>query len=205
MRKHLCAMTAVLLLFMSLLGITGVWAQWQYAGSPPQPVIDTLSNITLREFIWDMEEILPDLPEIGSSHLALVRDIMNNEKNGLNSRKEAVEDAVNLHKLLHSYETIQGGNLKHLFETEQTRALEFVLEYVTDAEYHVYTYDDSSRDSATLNQTEIAVYKTILVETDGVWDSYGSMYGRAKVTQMDGRRVIDISTWTEGATAHSLP
>ena len=182
-------------LFLSSFG--GIYATWRFAEEPVNNV-DKTQNIILSEFTWTPEEILPTVTP-GQNFLDLYESILNNVKAGLNSSKDTLEIAVkksNNH-LVHCTQNVQGGNLKHLFITEASRELEFIMEYISDTNFNLYIYKEVDTLGA-IGTTQIQVYKTFLLKTNGVWDGEVTQLGYATLQYFPNTNIpaIDVSTWT---------
>ena len=175
----------------------GAYATWRFAENPAESTSGSQS-ITLSEFVWEPEEILPSVTP-GQNFLDLYGSILNNVKAGLNSDKGVLENAVNKSNigLVHCSQNVQGGNLKHLFITQETRELEFLMEHVSDTNYNLYIYREVDTNGA-MGVTRIEVYKTILVKTNGTWDGEETQLGHATLQYFPNTnvRAIDVSTWS---------
>ena len=175
----------------------GAYATWRFAENPAESTSGSQS-ITLSEFVWQPEEILPSVTP-GQNFLDLYGSILNNVKAGLNSDKGVLENAVNKSNtgLVHCSQNVQGGNLKHLFITQETRELEFLMEHVSDTNYNLYIYREVDTNGA-MGVTRIEVYKTILVKTNGTWDGEETQLGHATLQYFPNTnvRAIDVSTWS---------
>ncbi|MBQ8440592.1 MAG: hypothetical protein IJX19_08020 [Clostridia bacterium] len=198
---------AKLSLLIALVGIIGsvggVFAVWIYFENPAVDVLEELS-IYLGAFEYKPEDILPDREDIGESHQNLITAILNNTKIGLNKDKKDAflnECLERTSHVLYNWETIQGNNIKHTFETSDMEALEFALQYFPETEeFLVYTCKDVDLESAeTLGTTKINTYRTRLVKDENdVWIAKGSAEGYATVILARGFsvRVIDHESWT---------
>ena len=103
--------------------------------------------------------------------------------------------------MLYNWETIQGNNIKHTFETSDMNALEFALLYLPETEeFLVYTCKDADLEEAdNVGTTKINTYRTRLgMNESGVWVAKGSAEGYATVITAQGSstRVVDHETWT---------
>ena len=174
--------------------VGGVFATWYFAEEPSSDVKNS-QNITISEFVWAPEEILPITP--GQNYLDLLESILNNRKNGLNSSKDALERAVIKETLLHSSYNLQGGNIKHLFIDEACRELDFLIEYINDDEFHVYMYNSDEAKTSAVGVTKIQVYMTILTRENSKWVGKEAQVGYAVVQYLPDSNIIsiDIDTW----------
>lgn len=184
------------------LSFDGVWSQWQYSDSQAESV-QRASGASIKEFLWDSEEILPGEgnTDIGTNHLLLLNEILHNRKMGLNGQKTALFDATKKNVILYSVDNVQGGNLKHLFidELQGAQRLDFVLCYISDTELHLYTFENASLTNGVVDQTNITVYKSILISTNGTWDSIGTMYGHSVVRRINNILTINPAEWESGS------
>lgn len=193
MKKLLVLIMACSMLF----SVGGVFATWQFAEEKPD-IINKSQGLHLSEFVWAPEEILPDVTP-GQNYLDLYQSILENVKGGLNSSKDTLEDAVlrDENGLLHSSQNVQGGNLSHLFITNATRELDFIVQYVTDSEFWVYMYKNADAETGSTGVTQIAVYKTIFIKSNNVWEGKETQYGFATVQFFPDTNIlaIDVDTW----------
>lgn len=193
MKKLLVIIMACSMLF----SVGGVFATWQFAEEAPDTV-NKSQGIYLSEFVWAPEEILPDVTP-GQNYLDLYQSILENVKGGLNSSKDTLENAVlrDNDGLLHSSQNVQGGNLSHLFITNATKELDFIVQYVTDSEFLVYMYKNADAENGATGVTQIAVYKTIFIKSNNVWEGKETQYGFATVQFFPDTNIlaIDVDTW----------
>ena len=131
---------------------------------------------------------------------------------GLNDTdKKGTEVFNNLktHTLLYADDNLKGGNLKHLINavnTDQTEALTFVYQYVSETKVVLFTYEEKYNIS-NYNDTMITVYKTTFVReqmgsTYSEWKHLASISGKANIeylTTPGGTRLyaINIDTWEQ--------
>jgi hypothetical protein len=192
--KHFLGFLAACVLLSSF---GGAYATWRFTEKPPESISGSQS-ITISEFVWQPEEILPSVTP-GQNFLDLYDSILNNVKAGLNSNKGVLERAVNNSKtgLVHCSQNVQGGNLKHLFITQETRELEFIMEHVSDTNFNLYIYKEVDTNGA-MGVTRIEVYKTILKQENGTWDGEETQLGYATLQYFPNTnvRAIDVSTWS---------
>lgn len=212
-KRVMLKIMATICAFLLCTGVAGVYAMWVYPSSKAELSAQPLS-LGMEVFVYAPEEVLPDTEEdtlAQTNHIHIVTELLFNDKMGLNGGKNALENAVEQHGLLHYLENIQGGNLKHLIDvTEGGKNLGFVLEYIDESQFYCYTF-------YRLNQVagaRIPVYRTLLksnsdtdVDEDGdgktdKWIAYSSALGNAVASQLSGSEyTITPSTWVVGAIA----
>ena len=172
--------TTLLLLFVLSLSLGGAFANWAFSDFPPSP-LDTANGLGINPFLYKPEEVLPD-EEISASwqenHMDLLENILNGRSYGLNYSNR-LDDAVEDYMLLHGQDNISGGNLKHLFTTQESKLLDFVIQYKSDTEYVLYTFEDDALATGTVNSTRIVVYQVVLRYENGKWDAPGALKGHA--------------------------
>ena len=199
--------TALLCSLLILASIGGVFATWCYAQHPVETANEGL-NITLSEFVWAPEEILPTQSAIGENHLALIELILNERDKGygLNyDSKNVLESYLNKKGIIFSNQKTTGGNLK--FVSDETKQLYYCIQKISDTLYYAYTFTYSDLNSAKGTNTAIPVYRTLLEKTS-TWSATKSYFGYAKTkalaamgeSAVSGALVysIDVSTWTFG-------
>ena len=201
----------VLILIISILAVSigGVFATWQYAELPVTDA-DKSVNVSLDEFIWEPEEILPTDSEIGENHLSLIELILNerNKGYGLNyDKKQVLESYLNSKGYIFSNQKTSGGNIK--FVSDDTRQLYYCIEKVTDTLYNTYTFTYNDVKAASGSPTKIIVYKTLLVKTD-IWRATQTFFGYAKTkalrdfgaSALSGELsyTIDFENWSQSPT-----
>lgn len=186
---------AILCVMLFFASIGGVYATWKYAEQSPADA-KTEQNVTLSDFVWEPEEILPTVTP-GQNFLDLHMSILNNVKNGLNSSKDALEKAVVKEEVLHSSHNLQGGNIKHLFINEECRELDFLIQYVSGEEFHLYMYKENDTKTGAVGATEISVYKSILIKENNTWYGKEAQFGYAKIQYLPNSSIlaIDIISW----------
>ncbi len=189
---------ALFFALISLSSLGGVFATWIYCGDVMTPQNDSW-GVDLSEFVWAPEEILPVTP--GSNYMVLLDSILNNDKGGLNSSKGTVKKAVKQYSVVHSSQNVQGGNLKHLFITEECKELDFIIEYVNDSEYHVYMFENKDALAGLVNVTQIYAYKTIMTIVDGEWIGLESQLGYSTLRYVRDTSYVAISPseWIHGS------
>ncbi len=196
MQKRTLIFSIFLSIIMLFSSASGVFATWFLAEESPKPVNDS-QNITLSEFTWEPEQILPSVTP-GQNFLDLYQSVLDNIKGGLNSSKDTLESALlrSSNGLVHCSENVQGGNLKHLFITEESRELDFILQYVSDTLFNLYIYKQADTNGA-VNVTRIEVYKTILIDENNVWTGQETQVGYATLQYFSNTNVIaiEVSSW----------
>ncbi|MBO4939850.1 MAG: hypothetical protein J6D30_02320 [Clostridia bacterium] len=187
------------------LTIGGVYAMWYYLVIP-EDVSDSFKNLEMTGFLYESKEVLPDNEENQLNAQGLLEYIINNVKIGLNSSKGNIllREIIESDNVLHSKETIQGSNLKHIFEDTASTALEFTLEYISDTHINAYIYADldlaraEQLHSTGVQTVRIPVYKSIIQRSSANkrdWDDKGTMIGNADTVEEGSFYVIDVSTW----------
>lgn len=201
MKRKMILLSMLLSLMTFFASTSGVFATWKYVENSSFPVNQS-HNITMSEFIYMPEEILPSVTP-GQNYLDLHASILENDKAGLNSSKGTLEKALanDGDGFLQSSQNIQGGNLKHLFVTEASKELDFIAQYVSENEIIVYMYKSSDAEESTIGVTKIQVYKTIYIKTDNTWAGKETHLGTATVQFFINTSIvaIDVGSWT-----HSL-
>ena len=188
----------LLIVLLIVASVGGTYATWHYAEENAENKND-LIKIKINDFVWAPEEILPtDKP--GENYIELLGSILENDKAGLNSNKDVLENAVLKDGIVHSSQNVQGGNLKHLFTSSASRELDFLVEYITDDKFAVYMFDNKDVNSGLVNVTLIKVYKTILLQENGVWIGKESQLGYAILRYFKDTNYIAItpSEWVFG-------
>ena len=201
-----------ILAFVCALGLSltvgGVYAIWYYF-LPPDPVLNH-PLLGLTGFYYKTEEVLPDDGEHDMNAQGLIEFIINNVNIGLNSSKgdrliAQIQERET--RGLHSPDGITGSNLKHIFETTASTALEFTLYSDKDTEVYAYLYLDSDLERAEelyaqgVDIVRIPVYRT-LITGSGLkgrdWDDVGTAEGYALAVDMGSFYAIDPMTWAGG-------
>ncbi len=197
MSKKLPFFSAFLIMLLFFTSVSGVFATWFMAEEPPTTVKES-QTISLAEFIWKPEEILPSVTP-GQNYLDLYQSILENVKGGLNSSKDTLESAILTSSigLVHCMQNVQGGNLKHLFITEACRELDFILQYISDTNFRLYIYKGADTNGA-VGVTKIQVYMTVLMKENNVWVGDESQLGTATLQYFPKTNFIgiDVSTWS---------
>ena len=189
-----------------LASVGGVFATWIFTFEDVEETEDGFS-ISLSEFEWKPEQILPTESEIGENHVVLVELILNENKKGygLNyDNKHVLESYLNSKGLIFSNQKTTGGNMK--FVSDESDQLYYCVEKVSDTVYHAYTFAYSDLSSVDSGSTAtIPVYKTVLEKTD-IWRAPRSYFGYAQTKSLSYFSAanlsgtlsysIDPSTWT---------
>ena len=205
-RKSVTRKLLVCALLASALSVGGVCATWLFYEAPPTPT-HTTAQITLNEFAWAPEEVLPEFDDVGESHLALVNMIITDTLYGLNKSNSILnnelEKRLNQNKdFLESTAQVSGKHLKHLFTTDATRALEFVIHYINDSLYYIYTLEDDELEKADDTGVVIPVFRTRCEKTNGVWEGVSSEAGIATTMKdVKGKALtIDVGSFSKTKT-----
>ena len=189
----------ILFIMIIFASFGGAYATWIFAEEPAVSKQDS-NSIILSEFVWAPEEILPDVTP-GQNYLDLYESILNNNKGGLNSSKDTLENALfkDDEGLLHGDENVSGGNLKHLFVTSASRELDFIAQRISNTEIHVYMYQASQAKGGAVGVTKINVYMTIYLSDGEDWEGAEAQLGTAIVQYMPNSNIIaiDVGTWTK--------
>lgn len=197
--RFLCVAVFIVMIFSTF----GAYAMWTYTG----PVDDTQDSvqISLGIFEYKPEEVLPgddNATELHENHNNLVISVVDHTSYGLNATKKPIirnllEDGAGI---VYSNQNVSGGNLKHMMtSSSDVEKLMFCVQYVTDTEYHTYTFADTyvKRENVGL---EIQVYKTVMEKQNNKWVATKSYAGKAKVavvySSSGGQLIsIDVTTW----------
>lgn len=206
MGRSIVRYTAFLCSLFVLASVGGVFATWHYTYDTTKNVQADLS-VSLSEFEWKPNEILPTESEIGENHLALIELILNeNQKGyGLNyDNKHVLEGYLDKYGLVFSNQKVSGGNLK--FVSDETNQLYYCVEKISDTMYYAYTFSFSDLNSAKGTSTVMPVYRTVLEKTD-IWRAPRSYFGYAqtKLLRAFGAEntpgtleySVDVSTWAQ--------
>lgn len=205
MSRSIMRYTAFLCSLLLLSSVGSVFAMWHYADDNVVNVEEGLS-VSLSEFEWKPQQILPTESEIGENHLASIELILN-EKNkgyGLNyDNKHVLEDYLNSEGIIFSNQKTTGGNLK--FASDETNQLYYCIEKISDTMYYAYTFTYTDLNSTKGTSSVMPVYRTVLEKTD-IWRAPRSYFGYVQtkllrdfgVENLSGTLAysIDPSTWT---------
>ena len=185
------------------LSLTGVYATWSYF-DPPKPLENEL-DVGMGLFEWKPEEILPTESKIGENHMALIELILNenNKGYGLNyDKKQVLESYLNSVGIIFSNQKTTKGNMK--FVSDETKALYYCVEKITDTMYYAYTFVVADLRGAAGTADKIPVYRTVLEKTDK-WRAPKSYFGYASTIPLSALSVdslpgefsytIDVDTW----------
>ena len=176
-----------LLIFVSCLTTTGVFATWRY--SNPDVAIQSQNvnvGVGIGGFIYKPEEILTgtEADKLDENHLDLITNILYEASYGLNATKKPIihEYLDTNNKVIYGNQNVQGGNLKHIL-TDKTGAenLQFAIVRISETEYHTYTFSETTLRNTMIGQTMLA-YKTVMEKGDnGEWTAPRSYQGVATV------------------------
>ncbi len=206
MGRSIVRYTAFLCSLIVLASVGGVFATWYYTYDITPNAQENL-KVSLSEFEWKPDEILPTESEIGENHLALIELILNesNKGYGLNyDNKHVLEGYLDKYGLVFSNQKVTGGNLK--FVSDETNQLYYCVEKISDTMYYAYTFSFSDLNSVKGTATVMPVYRTVLEKTDK-WRAPRSYFGYAqtKLLRAFGAEntpgtleySIDVSTWAQ--------
>lgn len=178
--KNRLRMLCLAVVFVCAAFISNVFAVWEYPMKANS--VTRWISISLEDFIYTPEEVLPNDQQL------MVDSVLNSTK-GLNASSQwdkAYLD-VNFSKygnLLYSRQDVLDLNISvrmsTRFETEETADVDFVIHKISDTECYLYTISKSDVDSASVGDN-IVVYRTKLVQTDGVWTATESSTGYAAI------------------------
>ena len=138
----------LLVCFLIIITVGGVYATWKYAGLAPQSVQQNV-NVSLSVFDYPPEQILPggdtETAPLGEDHFKLIELILweDDKDYGLNINKNAViHQYLKSHKVVYSNQKISGGNMKFILDSRNnTHGLYYCVEKVSDTLYYCYTFD----------------------------------------------------------------
>ena len=206
MGRSIVRYTAFLCSLFVLSSVGGVFATWYYTHENATNAQATLS-VSLSDFEWKPEEILPTESEIGENHLALIELILNesNKGYGLNyDNKHVLEGYLDKYGIVFSNQKVSGGNLK--FVSDETNQLYYCVERISDTVYYAYTFSFSDLNSVKGTATVMPVYRTVLEKTD-IWRATRSYFGYAQTKLLRDfgaentpgtlEYSIDVSTWVQ--------
>ena len=206
MGRSIVRYTAFLCSLFVLASVGGVFATWYYTYETAPNAQENFS-VSLSDFEWKPEEILPTESEIGENHMALIELILNenNKGYGLNyDNKHVLEGYLDKYGLVFSNQKVSGGNLK--FVSDETNQLYYCVEKVSDTLYYAYTFSRNDLSMAIGTYTAIPAYRTVLEKTDK-WRAPRSYFGYAQTKSLRDMNAentsgtlaysIDVSTWTQ--------
>ena len=206
MGRSIVRYTAFLCSLFVLASVGGVFATWYYTYDTAQNVQQDLS-VSLSEFEWKPDEILPTESEIGENHLALIELILNenNKGYGLNyDNKHVLEGYLDRYGLVFSNQKVSGGNLK--FVSDETNQLYYCVEKISETIYYAYTFSFSDLNLVKGTAAVMPVYRTVLEKTD-IWRAPRSYFGYAQTELLRAfgeentpgtlEYSVDVSTWAQ--------
>ena len=206
MGRSIVRYTAFLCSLFVLASVGGVFATWYYTYDTAQNVQQDLS-VSLSEFEWKPDEILPTESEIGENHLALIELILNenNKGYGLNyDNKHVLEGYLDKYGLVFSNQKVSGGNLK--FVSDETNQLYYCVEKISETIYYAYTFSFSDLNLVKGTAAVMPVYRTVLEKTD-IWRAPRSYFGYAQTELLRAfgeentpgtlEYSVDVSTWAQ--------
>lgn len=206
MGRSIARYMAFLCSLFILASVGGVFATWYYTYETVQNTQEDLS-VSLSEFEWKPEQILPTESEIGENHLALIELIMNESDKGygLNyDSKQVLEGYLDRYGLVFSNQKVSGGNLK--FVSDETDQLYYCVEKISDTMYYVYTFSVSDLNAVKGTATAMPAYRTVLEKTDK-WRAPRSYFGYAQTNLLRTfgfenvpgtlSYSIDVRTWAQ--------
>jgi len=206
MGRSIMRYTVFLCCLLIFASIGGVFASWYYTNETVSNAQEDLS-VSLSEFEWKPEEILPTESEIGENHLALIELILNenNKGYGLNyDNKHVLEEYLEKYGFIFANQKVSGGNLK--FVSDETDQLYYCIEKISNTMYYAYTFSYSDLNSAKGTNVAMPVYRTVLEKTD-IWRAPRSYFGYAQTKSLRDFGAenspgtlaysIDFSTWTQ--------
>lgn len=214
-----------------ILSVTGVYSAWKYAVGG---VNDIHYDLKLDVFPWIGAEVLPEEDEIGQNHRTLIEAIINGDGIGLNTSKSYLNGEIKDRRdgglgwsggrdTLGSMAVSQGSELNELFSLSSVN-LDFLLRFVDDTHYEIYTTGVYLGEKGELNWLQTRrtkdgkptvpigeyiypIYKTTVVKTNGVWEAVETQEGSAKSAWYEESRSnanltqipsFDPDTWKEG-------
>ena len=166
--------------------IGGISALWEYAENIVSPQ-QANQLVNIEEFYY--AENVPDDEEGELSHNALLLKVVDNVE-GLNNPNSLLSKAVqdrfeDNYDTVSSSQQVSGGNLRNVFSSiEGFEYVGFLIEYVNDEEYYIYTYDH--RDTTDLKAV-VDTYLTHLHLREGKWVLSGGFAGTAISCKYDGK------------------
>ena len=191
----------VLFAMTTLCSIGGVNAIWHYAGGGVEGR-SVQQNLMIEDFYY--AENVPDDNKEELSHNALLMKIIS-DVDGLNNPNSLLSQAVrkrfdNNYDTVSSNQQVSGGNLKNTFSNiEGFENVGFLIVYVEEDEYYIYTYDN--RDTQSTGKTIDTYLTHIHKSSDGVWYLAGGYEGTAETCVYDGqttgkyKNTIDPTTY----------
>lgn len=195
----------LLCLMIALLSVTGVYATWAYSVGSPDAASSAIK----------VDVGLPDYEEEGSSHVALLKQLVGSDY-GLNNTDSGSTNGNYLLRqieyrqqgnwlLFPSRDTLgsmaitQGGTLNNIFGTEAAN-LEFLIYFrdrdgnFSTTEYFIFTWDKPLKDAngnqvTTIGKTVYPIYRTrVSKNSSGVWEQHESVTGYATTAYYEESR-----------------
>ena len=201
----------LMLVFFTILSVSGVYATWRYAEFGATPV-QTNVSLSLSVFDYPPTEILPggemQEAELGKNHFGLIELILweDDKDYGLNINKNAlIHQYLKSNRVVYSNQKISGGNMKFILDPKNnTHGLYYCIEKTSNTEYLCYTFEIDDLATAAGTSHEIPVYRTTLAKTD-LWEATTSYLGYAQVKRLtdlgesaDPNTIaysVDVDTW----------
>ena len=171
--KNSIRLLLVFLMF-AVVAIPGVFATWQYSYSNDIEDKNTSFGVSVNEFIYKPEEVLPDeeADKVGGNHMILIRNILRETDYNINDgSKDVIHDYLNDVGVIYgNYNATSGGTLKKVLVGQDPSAanVQFMMVKKSDTEYHTYSFsqedlDNARRNNFSLPDGYIEVYKTVMV------------------------------------------
>lgn len=201
--------------FICVVSISGVFATWDYPTHTDS--VTRWISISLENFVYTPEEVLPN------DHHTMIDSVLNRTK-GLNasSQWDKAYLEVNFSKydnLLYSRQNVLDINISVKmsirFETADTADVDFIIHKISDTEVYVYTMSKSAVDSSAVGDN-IVVYRTKLIQVNGIWTATESAtgYAQLKTISISRNGLVAASTvpafdprlkeWRQGAMPNNL-
>lgn len=149
-------------------------------------ILNSVVNIQFLpwEDIFVEEEVPGQGTDEGYNHLDLLKAILD-APNGLNGGNNSIVNmAISQRKdddganEIGAYQHMTGGTLKKVLQTTANQNLNYIIHFVNDNEYHIYSFDQNEANNI---GAIINVYKTKVILIDGVWTLSGGVEGTAEV------------------------
>ena len=191
MTKRLSRKLFTLVLLLSTVLVSGVYATWSYARGEITPSNEHFDGITLNVFEFPPDEILPggdtQTAQPGQNHYGLMELVLNESKKGygLNaSTSNVLNSYLKNYGEVYSNQKASGGNLKFIIDTKNnTYGLYYALEKVSDTLIYCYTFKVDELIAASGTENEIEVYRTTLEKTNK-WNMTVSYCGHAQTVKL---------------------
>lgn len=212
----------LILCFVAILSVGGVYATWQYSSMGPNPFHLEIP-VRLGEFNWSGSGDLPTDDAIGEDHLSLIQQIINHPQHGLNKSGSYLNDQIKDRQdgglgwsggrdTLGSMAVTQSAELTEIFGLDSNN-LEFLIQFNSSTEYYIFTTGEYLGERGEINiwgnnktpgkptvpigGNIYPIYRTKIVKTNGVWAATETKVGYA------------TSAWYEesrrNATATQIP